>query len=400
MSITFKIIKLFDHHNRGQFIVARQLDFKAPTIIKDRSLLNGIPVFHYLEMYPFTQEGEEPQFDVYVFRPMETKAYPKHYFHEGQIVELSLDTDSTDASLKEFENEIKKAIPELFKIARSLTWNNLSENYSFIITEVKTSNETLQEQRKANKKVNDQKTPVSFIELMRTVRTLYPYLYDVNLEIYRAKRNITIIDFRYYPKSSLNQDYKQAISNNPPMLHCKIAHPPAFPENEKFDINWQHYENMSGLKRWRLKLKTILKKSYENTRVEIPEKKVENILRNAIENENEKKLALFIAQADKIDDSYYELIEKALLGTWHSQHEELVNTIYLKSLIDDRFVDPILNIALDKEGFRWYDDELESTLRKCVHALKNINSEKSRRALKELENLNNDNVKSALEMYE
>lgn len=89
MVIEFKIIKLFNHHNRGQFIAARQLNFKEPLQIKEGSLLNGIPVFHYVEMYPLSKE-EDPQFDVYVFRPTAIKGYPPGFFKEGQIVELIL----------------------------------------------------------------------------------------------------------------------------------------------------------------------------------------------------------------------------------------------------------------------------------------------------------------------
>lgn len=89
MVIEFKILKLFDHHNRGQFIAARQLNFKEPLVIKEGSLLNGIPIFHYLEMYPFAKE-EGPQSDIYVFRPTELKGYPKGFFQEGQVVELTL----------------------------------------------------------------------------------------------------------------------------------------------------------------------------------------------------------------------------------------------------------------------------------------------------------------------
>lgn len=58
MIIEFKILKVFDHHNRGQFIVARQLNFKEPFVVKEGSLLNGIPIFHYLEMYPFSKEED------------------------------------------------------------------------------------------------------------------------------------------------------------------------------------------------------------------------------------------------------------------------------------------------------------------------------------------------------
>jgi hypothetical protein len=128
---------------------------------------------------------------------------------------------------------------------------------------------------------------------------------------------------------------------------------------------------------------------------------MKNKLKNAIETKDEQKLieCLNIEHLGKFDSKCYEYIEKALVGNWHNQHEDLVNTIYLENLIDDRFVEPILNIALNKERFQLYEDELEPTLRKCVHALKTINSVNSNLALKQLEALNNNNVKSVLEMY-
>ncbi|WP_028892927.1 hypothetical protein [Tenacibaculum sp. 47A_GOM-205m] len=124
-------------------------------------------------------------------------------------------------------------------------------------------------------------------------------------------------------------------------------------------------------------------------------------LKIAVDKQSEEDLikSLDFKKTKDIDSSQYDLIEKALSGKWHSQHEDIVNTIYLESLKDDRFVEPIVNIALDKETFRPYDDELESILRKCVHALKSIDSEKSNTALKKLKELNNENVEYALKMY-
>lgn len=128
---------------------------------------------------------------------------------------------------------------------------------------------------------------------------------------------------------------------------------------------------------------------------------MKNPLKKAVENQDELELikCLDFRNSGKINSDCYDSIEKALLGTWHSQHEDLVNAIYLENLIDDRFVEPILNIALNKQRFRAYDDELEATLRKCVHALKTINSKKSNIALEKLKDLNNDNVKIVLETY-
>ena len=123
--------------------------------------------------------------------------------------------------------------------------------------------------------------------------------------------------------------------------------------------------------------------------------------RKAVENKDEQELikCLNFNNLDKLDSNCFEYLEKALKETWHSQHEDLVNTIYLENLRDDRLVEPILNIAIDRDHFQWYDDELEATLRKCVHALKTINSDISNSAIEKLKELNNENVKYVLEMY-
>jgi hypothetical protein len=128
---------------------------------------------------------------------------------------------------------------------------------------------------------------------------------------------------------------------------------------------------------------------------------MKDLLERAVYSENEQDLIEYLDfnNRKKINPDQYDMIEKALTGTWHSQHEDLINTIYLGNLKHDRFVEPILNIAINKELFRWYDDELEATLRKCVHALKTINSEKSIQALKKLEDMNNENVMITLQMY-
>lgn len=128
---------------------------------------------------------------------------------------------------------------------------------------------------------------------------------------------------------------------------------------------------------------------------------MKDLIERAVYSENEQDLIEYLDfnNRKKINPDQYEMIEKALTARWHSRHEDLVNTIYLGNLKDDRFVEPILNIAINKELFRWYDDELEATLRKCVHALNTINSERSIQALKRLEDMNNENVTIALQMY-
>lgn len=126
-----------------------------------------------------------------------------------------------------------------------------------------------------------------------------------------------------------------------------------------------------------------------------------NWLKRAIWFRSERFLikAIDFRLSKSIEESQYPLVEKALRATWHTQHEDLVQSIYLDNLIDDRFVDPIVDIAFKPDVYRKYDLETESTLRKCVHALFTINSEKSRQALEKLKKMNNENVDVILDMY-
>ncbi|MGV0830711.1 hypothetical protein ACTS9D_00630 [Empedobacter brevis] len=54
-------------------------------------------------------------------------------------------------------------------------------------------------------------------------------------------------------------------------------------------------------------------------------------LKKAVEGEDEQELIKYLgfSNQNKFDTDSFEYIEKALIGTWHSQHEDLVNTIYV-----------------------------------------------------------------------
>jgi hypothetical protein len=159
------------------------------------------------------------------------------------------------------EEEIQRAIPKLLEMARDLTWNSISDNCMFIMTEIKNGENDFYEQRKLNKKMNGKKVPITLAKLMPTLQRLYDVIYDINLHIYKVTKTMTIIDLRYYPKSSLDRDFREKVLHKPPMLHCKIAMPPWLSDKkEKFDINWEHYEGLNKFKLIRLKLKLKFQK--------------------------------------------------------------------------------------------------------------------------------------------
>ncbi len=142
-------------------------------------------------------------------------------------------------------HEISKAIPRLLDIASGLTFNQISDNCKFILTQIKNSEENAHVQRMQRKIENDKKVPVELYKIMPELLKIYADLYDINLFIYRSTEDLTIVDIRYYSKSSLDPEYQDKVKDNPPMLHCKVAHPYWLTDkNEKFDINWEHEEEL------------------------------------------------------------------------------------------------------------------------------------------------------------
>jgi hypothetical protein len=153
-------------------------------------------------------------------------------------------------SEKSLQVQIEEMLPELVKMASELSFSNISTNFKFILSEIKDSTENFSVQRARMTKENDKKTPQPLEKLMPVLDELYENLYDINLHIYKANRNDTVIDMRYYPKSALDEDYRKTIVKNPPMLHAKVEMPPQLTNRkEKFDINWHHH---TFLNEWKL----------------------------------------------------------------------------------------------------------------------------------------------------
>jgi hypothetical protein len=67
--------------------------------------------------------------------------------------------------------EIQEAIPELLNMARGMSWNKISDNCKFILTEIKDSNRSFNDQRMLLKKENDKKTPLLFQQVIPILQT-------------------------------------------------------------------------------------------------------------------------------------------------------------------------------------------------------------------------------------
>ena len=92
------------------------------------------------------------------------------------------------------------AVPQLLKLARELTWNYISDNCLFILSEITDEPANAHQRRLVTKRLNDAKKPLPLADLAPALHQLHGNLHDVNLYIYRATREVTIVDVRYYPR--------------------------------------------------------------------------------------------------------------------------------------------------------------------------------------------------------
>ncbi|MBC5836167.1 hypothetical protein G6N05_14970 [Flavobacterium sp. F372] len=129
--------------------------------------------------------------------------------------------------------------------------------------------------------------------------------------------------------------------------------------------------------------------------------KIFNLFEKSIKEKDSEILlqGLELAFKEQIDRDYEKYFLKLLPETWHEEHEELVNILWLENLNNDSFSDILYLIATHPETYRNFDDDNEPTLRKCIHVLKAINSEKSNSYVEKLKQTNNPNVAFTLENY-
>lgn len=162
-------------------------------------------------------------------------------------------------------NDLAEATKKLLEMARDYSWNTISNNCLYIISEIKESNgKNFFEQRRIRKKENRNKEPKPLQIVAAELEGIYENLYDVVLYVYHSTSKQTVVEIQHYPKSSLDKDYLEKVKDNDPMLHCKVAIPPYSNDNKsKIDINWE----LGGLRHewkmfwWKKKTKKELSKS-------------------------------------------------------------------------------------------------------------------------------------------
>jgi hypothetical protein len=145
------------------------------------------------------------------------------------------------------EASIRGMTADLLRIARQLTYNCLSDNSLYIFSEILPI--VLTERERFLQLEKTQPVPQQLAAIMPQLLAHYADFYDINLFIHKAERKRTVIDIRYYAKSSLGAAQRQLAAADAPMLHGKVPIPFwASHSTLKFDINWKVYAPVSRLK--------------------------------------------------------------------------------------------------------------------------------------------------------
>jgi hypothetical protein len=145
----------------------------------------------------------------------------------------------TKLSKTNIKDQLNDATSALLEQARRICWNKISDNTCFLLSEIIHDGKNDFDRRHYRKLNNDQKTPKSLNEITFEIENIFENLYDVNLYIYRSQKHQTIIEIQYYPKSTLDSEFREKVECAEPMLHCKIDLPMYAQDNDqKFDVNW------------------------------------------------------------------------------------------------------------------------------------------------------------------
>ncbi|MBK1896303.1 hypothetical protein [Chryseobacterium paridis] len=157
------------------------------------------------------------------------------------------------------EIDLKKSMTNLFQLIEKFCWNKVSQNCLYILSDFNEfGSPNPKNYQNSRRMVNRGKIPKSLDFVVHELDKEYNDLYDITLYVFRAKKNLTIIEIQYYRKSNFDEAYFAVVKDNPPMFHAKISHP-VYVRNQdvKFDINWESGNLRHNLNllmyRWKIK---------------------------------------------------------------------------------------------------------------------------------------------------
>jgi hypothetical protein len=143
--------------------------------------------------------------------------------------------------------ELSDSTLQLLNQVRSLTFNHFSNTCLYILTEITNIDKNYINETKIRINENKGKLPQPLHQIVQVLEKMYSDLYDVNLYVYKAKKEVTIVEVQYFLRSSIDLKFRDQCAEVETMLHSKVCLPPYFipaatsytDYAEKFDIHWQ-----------------------------------------------------------------------------------------------------------------------------------------------------------------
>lgn len=165
-----------------------------------------------------------------------------------------------DLNQSEFETKLLELLESLHSLVNASCINVLSNNHSFILTEIdihstRDADPLLRQVAVLKAKKNQKK--LEFKEASLQLFSLYPDIYDLVVTVFRSIKRETIVEFSYLLKSSLDDNQQKVAKNVEPMFHTRVFYPLFWGDKtEKFDVNWEHQEWRNWWRRivWKWKI--------------------------------------------------------------------------------------------------------------------------------------------------
>jgi hypothetical protein len=144
-------------------------------------------------------------------------------------------------TFESIQDDIISSTISLLDLARKTCHSTINDHCLYILSEVNHDADNFHIARKIKKDTNDKKKSQKLETILPMLQDIFHDLHFIDLYIYHAKKECTIIEIEYGLISKNNFAQKDADGFNYPYLHGKINILFwIFTKEEKFDINWQH----------------------------------------------------------------------------------------------------------------------------------------------------------------
>ena len=135
---------------------------------------------------------------------------------------------------------------QLLDMAKAHTWRKIAVQTEYVIREIDPNNDELIGYKfcKLRKQKNRKAPKFTSHQAVKIIEGIFPKIHILELSIFEAKKNKTIIEIAILKKDMLNGSQQKTSTSYPPIINCKVpfpmyAHNILTGKTDNFDINWQ-----------------------------------------------------------------------------------------------------------------------------------------------------------------